>query len=293
MTAVVRETAARGWLAYALMTTAFWGIWGALIEIPEKAGFPATLGYSVWALTMVPCAVLALRLTRARVSTDRRSIRLGLLVGALGAGGQLLLFEALRAGPAYLVFPIVSLYPVLTIVLSLTLLHEHATRTQWTGITLALPAMALLSYSEPQQTGAAGSGWLAAVLGVFVMWGVQAYGMKLATGSMAAESLFAYMALTAVLLVPVALLMTDFRQAINWGPRGAYLAGAVHLLNSIGALTLVRALRHGPALIVVPLTALAPVITIVLSLALYGRIPLGAQAAGMVLAAGAIYCMAD
>jgi len=32
------------WLMYALITTGLWGSWGALIELPEKAGFPATLG---------------------------------------------------------------------------------------------------------------------------------------------------------------------------------------------------------------------------------------------------------
>ena len=32
----------RRWLIYSLVTTAFWGVWGALIEIPEKPGFPAT-----------------------------------------------------------------------------------------------------------------------------------------------------------------------------------------------------------------------------------------------------------
>jgi hypothetical protein len=32
------------WLLFAFITTAFWGVWGALIETPEKAGFPATLG---------------------------------------------------------------------------------------------------------------------------------------------------------------------------------------------------------------------------------------------------------
>ena len=36
------------------------GVWGALIEVPEKNGFPATLGYVVWALTMIPAAIIAL-----------------------------------------------------------------------------------------------------------------------------------------------------------------------------------------------------------------------------------------
>ncbi len=48
------------WFFYAVVTMLFWGVWGAFIERPEKNGFPATLGYAVWALTMVPCAVVAL-----------------------------------------------------------------------------------------------------------------------------------------------------------------------------------------------------------------------------------------
>ena len=52
----------KAWLAFALITTVFWGVWGALIEIPEKAGFPATLGYIVWALTMIIPAVVALKI---------------------------------------------------------------------------------------------------------------------------------------------------------------------------------------------------------------------------------------
>ena len=101
------------WLRYAILTTSFWGIWGALIEIPEKAGFPATLGYSVWGLTMVPCAIFAGSAIGWRVERDPMSVGLGSAIGFLGAGGQLILFEALRTGPAFIVFPVVSLYPVI------------------------------------------------------------------------------------------------------------------------------------------------------------------------------------
>src|SRR3954465_4821860 len=103
------------WLLYALITTIFWGIWGAFIEIPGRAGFPPTLGYVVWSLTMIPCALVALRIIGWKPEVDRRSVFLGMVVGLLGAGGQLILFEALREGPAYIVFPLISLFPVLTI----------------------------------------------------------------------------------------------------------------------------------------------------------------------------------
>lgn len=136
----------RPWLLFALITMVFWGIWGALIEIPEKAGFPATLGYSVWALTMIPCAIVALFLINWKLEYDARSIFLGIIVGLLGAGGQLILFQALREGPAYIVFPVISLFPVITIFLSAALLKETTTRRHWIGIALALVAILLLSY---------------------------------------------------------------------------------------------------------------------------------------------------
>ncbi len=48
-----------------------------------------------------------------------------LLVGLSGAGGQLLLFKALTIGPAYLIFPIVSLSPAVTVLMAFGFLHER------------------------------------------------------------------------------------------------------------------------------------------------------------------------
>lgn len=283
----------RLWLVYAIVTTLSWGVWGALIEIPEKAGFPATLGYSVWALTMIPCAAVALSLAGWKLERDARSIFLGCTVGLLGAGGQLLLFQALRTGPAYIVFPIISLYPVLTVFLSVTLLKERATRRAWAGIILALPAMLALSWQSSGDGAATGTLWLVLAGLVFIAWGVQAYVMKFSNETMRAESIFFYMAATAIALIPFAVAMTDFSQPINWGWNGPYLAAVIQVLNAIGALCLVYALRYGKAIIVVPMTSLAPVLTIILSLILYQRVPDVVLVAGMVLASIAIYLMAE
>jgi drug/metabolite transporter (DMT)-like permease len=282
----------RSWLFYATFTTVAWGIWGAFIEIPEHAGFPATLGYAVWALTMIPCAAAALRNAHQRVESDARALLLGGAIGFLGAGGQLLLFQALRSGPAYLVFPLISLYPLVTIILSVTILRERAEGRHLAGIVLALPAIVLLSYVEPTSGSATGFGWLLLAVAVLFMWGAQAFVLKKAHDDMSAEGIFFYMALTAVLLVPVALLMTDFGAPINWGLRGPYLAALVHILNAAGALSLVYAMRRGKAIIVAPMTALAPVITIVLSLLIYRELPSTYHTIGMLCAVVAIYLFA-
>jgi drug/metabolite transporter (DMT)-like permease len=142
----------KSWLLFALITTVFWGIWGAFIEIPEKSGFPATLGYSVWALTMIPCALVALYLIKWKPEADKKSIFLGSVVGFLGAGGQLILFQALRSGPAYIVFPFISLFPVVTVILSVIFLKERGGLRQWSGVAMALVAIFFLSYQKPNGT---------------------------------------------------------------------------------------------------------------------------------------------
>jgi len=281
----------KNWLSYAIITTVFWGIWGALIEVPQKAGFPPTLGYIVWALTMIPCALVALYLIDWKIDTDKRAIVMGSISGLLGAGGQLLLFQALKEGPAYIIFPFISLYPVLTILLSVLLLKEKTSIIKWLGIGTALVAIYFLSYQEPGTSDSRGYLWLALSLMVFAAWGLQAYVMKFSNETMKAESIFFYMMVTAVALTPFAWWMTDFSQPINWGFKGPYLAAIVHILNSIGALMLVYALRYGKAIIVVPLTGLAPVITIALSLILYSVMPGPMLLIGLILAVIAIFIL--
>jgi len=125
------------------------------------------------------------------------------------------------------------------------------------------------------------------------MWGLQAYFIKSSAGCISSESLFFYMTLTGILVSPVALLMTDFSVPINWGIRGPYLTALIQSLNALGALLFVYAVRYGKAIIVVPMVnGLYPLVTIVLSLLLYRRVPGGYNIAGMVLALVAIFLMA-
>lgn len=281
------------WLVFALITTLFWGIWGAFIEITEQAGFPATLGYVVWSLTMIPPAIVALKIIDWKLDTDKRSILFGSVIGFLGAGGQLILFQVLGMGPAYIIFPIIALSPVVTVLLSIMILKESTSRRGWIGVVLALLAIPLLSYQPPESAVAEGFLWLLLTLFVFMAWGVQGFFMKFANVSMKAESIFFYMALSGLLLSPFAIWMTDFSEPINWGFKGPYLAGMIQILNAIGALCIVYAYRYGKAIVVSPLTnAVAPVITIIISLILYAVFPGHITFLGMVLAILATFLLA-
>ncbi|VAW23210.1 Protein of unknown function DUF6, transmembrane [hydrothermal vent metagenome] len=282
------------WLLFALITTVFWGAWGALIEIPGRAGFPVTLGYIVWSLTMIPCALVALALVKWKLEYDLKSILYGSIIGFLGAGGQLILFHAVMEGPAYLIFPIISLSPIVTVILSVLFLKETTSKRHWIGIVIALVAILLMSYQEPGNNNHRGYLWLILAILVFLAWGTQAFYMKKANNTMKAESIFFYMMVTSVLLAPIAYFMTDFSQGINWGFKGPYLNAIIMTLNSIGALTLVYAIRYGKVIIVTPLTnAVAPIITIVLSLIIYAVIPSPVIITGIVIAMIAVYLIAD
>lgn len=288
-----RRRVMQPWLIWALTTTVLFGVWGALIEIPEKAGFPATLGYVVWSLTMIPCAIFAMSHVGWSLDRSRKDILAGLAAGLLGAGGQVLLFQALRSGPAYLVFPIVSLYPVVSVILSVVILRERTRMRGWIGILLAFPAIWMLSYQPATGTASDRWTWLVLTSIVFLCWGVQAFVIKAGTASMTAESMFFYMTLGGLMVAPAAIAITDFSRPIEWGLRGPWAAAVIQVMNAIGALTLVYALRSGPAILVVPMTALAPVLTVLLSLALYAVVPNGIVVIGLVLATVAIYLMAE
>jgi drug/metabolite transporter (DMT)-like permease len=271
------------WLVHALVTTLLWGVWGALAGLPGEHGVPETLNYVVWALTMIPPALFVLRQGGGTLMRDRRSVLLGLAIGLLGAGGQLILFHAVRVGPPYLIFPIISLSPALTIALSLAFLKERTGVVGAIGIMLALVALPLFDY---RADGEAGLGlWFLFALVILAAWGVQAYVIKLANLTMDPGSIFFYMMLSGLLLVPVALAMTDFSQPINYGLDGPGLAAVIQLLNAIGALTLVFAFRYGKAIIVSPLVnAGAPLLTAVISMALLGVVPGPMKVAGIALA---------
>jgi uncharacterized membrane protein len=275
------------WLIYALITTGFWGVWGAFAEFPTRHGFPETLVYVVWALTMIPPALYAMQRVGWRVLRDRKSILLGSLIGLTGAGGQMLLFHAVHTGPTYLIFPIIALSPVITIALSMLFLKERVTKVGALGVVLALIVLPLFNYS-PAEAGGSGAqnvAWFVYALIILLAWGVQAYFMKLANSTMDAENIFLYMTLTSLALIPVALWMTDFSVPINYGWQGPGLAAITQILNAVGALTLVYAFRYGRALVVAPLAnAGAPMITAIVSMIVLGVMPNGITVVAIVLA---------
>jgi drug/metabolite transporter (DMT)-like permease len=283
----------RAWLLNALVTVVLWGVWGAFSGLSPEHGFPDTLVYCVWALTMIPPAIVVLRMAGWKLDRSPRAIAYGAAVGLLGAGGQMILFYAVTRGPAYLIFPIISLSPVVTIALSFLFMGERTGKLGIFGIALALLALPTFDFAPGGSGMGDSAAWLVPALLIMLCWGVQAYFMKSANHIMSAESIFFYMMLTGLLLIPVAGAMTDFSKPINLGADGPWLAAGIQVLNAIGALTLVFAFRYGKAIIVAPLTnAGAPLATALISLTVLGVVPGTLKIIGIVLAIAASLLLA-
>lgn len=284
------------WLVFILITIVTWGVWGAFSDTQmDRDNIPETVVYILWALTMIPCAIVALCVNKGKFMHDWKSAVLGCTVGLLGAGGQLVLFKALAIGPAYIIFPFISMSPVIVITLASIFLKEKANKWQIAGIVVALAAILLLSI----QSGGADSpvsGWLWIVLAVLVLfaWGIQGFFMKFANNSMDAESIFVWMAISAVVLIPVAYFMTP-EAALFFQGEGvvgkSLTCSGIQILNAIGALTLVYAYRYGKAVIVSPMEGLSPMVTVLLSLVILSVIPTPLQIAGICCAAFAMYAL--
>jgi drug/metabolite transporter (DMT)-like permease len=207
-------------------------------------------------------------------------------VGILGAGGQLALFQALKYGPGYLVIPMISVAPIITVILSAIFLKERVSKLGAIGILLAFVALVCFSLSGKSDESVTSWLWILFAAVVFVFWGIQALIMKLANNyAPDAESVFIYMAISGIVLIPVALLMTDFSQPVNMRFNGPYFTFLVQILNAIGAYALVYANRYGKAMVVAPLAdACAPVISCIISLVLYAHFPSVPQIIGIVAA---------
>ena len=273
----------RSWIPFAALLVLFWGVWGAFSSLPaSEYDYPQEMIYILWSTTMLIPAFLILRSER---TFDWRPMAgvYGMVIGLTGAGGQLVLFNALTIGPAYLIFPLISLSPGITVLMAVVFLRERVLGLTKIGIVAALIALVFFNISDGGGDASVGP-WLILALLITVAWGVQAFFMrKAASIGVNDGTTFGYMAFSGLLLAPVAFLMMDGLPEAPW--QAPALTFGTQLLNAVGALFLVMALSRGKASIVAPTTnVLAPVLTIVLSLILFQTLPTLYSTIGIVLA---------
>ncbi|KQO63745.1 DMT family transporter [Curtobacterium sp. Leaf261] len=273
----------RSWIVYAALLVLFWGVWGAFSSAPTTLyGYPDDMVYVIWAVMMLIPAAFVLR--GQKFDRRPRAAVYGLIVGLTGAGGQLILFHALTIGPAYLIFPIVSISPAITVLMAVAFLRERITKLAVVGLVAAMVAIVLFSITGSGDATTKGP-WLMLAILVCIAWGVQAFFMrKAATIGVNDATTFGWMAISGLVLVPFAIWgMGGLPLDAPW--QAPTLTAGTQLLNAVGALFLVMALSRGKASIVSPTTnALAPVLTIIVSLIAYQTLPTVWGTIGIVLA---------
>jgi len=135
------------WLAFSLLTIAVWGAWGAVSEVASE-GIDADTNQVFFTFGLLPLIAIVWRSPRNKEGGDGRRIGIGwaFLTGILGGTGNIAFFRALvLGGKASVVSPVTALFPLVTVILAVTLLHERVGTAQKFGLVLALVAIYLLS----------------------------------------------------------------------------------------------------------------------------------------------------
>jgi transporter family protein len=134
------------WLAYSLLTILVWGAWGAVSKMASD-GVDANTNQTFFTIGLLPLMLVVWRSNRLRGGTQRRiGIAWAFVTGILGGLGNIAFFHALViGGKASVVMPTTALFPVVTVILAIALLHEKVSNQQKVGLILALAAIYLLS----------------------------------------------------------------------------------------------------------------------------------------------------
>ena len=109
---------------------------------PDSGLWPLVISRIASAILILPLA----RRTGAMVLVTGRVLGLAVLCGVLDASANLFFLLASRHGLLSLASVITSLYPAVTVLLAIWLLHEHTGRMQRIGLALAAASIVLITY---------------------------------------------------------------------------------------------------------------------------------------------------
>ncbi|KAF3885713.1 MULTISPECIES: EamA family transporter [Nostocales] len=135
------------WLIYTLLALFLYGLWGFFSKLATNYIDPkSALLNEVLGALMVSLVLFSNNGFRVRV--DRLGIFYAVLVGVSGTLATFLFFIAITKGASSIILPLTSLYPLVTILLSVFILKESLSLKQSLGILLALVAIVLCSMTD-------------------------------------------------------------------------------------------------------------------------------------------------
>ena len=133
--------------------------------------------------------------------------------------------------------------------------------------------------------------WLLPTLLTLITWGLWAFLPKLAAQHIDPQSSIIYQVLGGLLVGVVVLVSLKFQ--VQYNTPGFTLSLAIGILGFFGAFMYLIAVSRGPISLVAPITALYPMLTILLGLIVLGETITAKQAVGIGLSLVAIYLISS
>jgi len=132
------------WILYAGMTLLAWGVWGVFSKLASNYTRPRqTLLFQV--VGVVAFGLVVLSMERFHIEWSPQGFAWSAGAGFVNFVGFLAFFAAVEKGKVSTVIAMSSLYPVVTIALSVLFLHEKITTREGLGVACALLAGFLLA----------------------------------------------------------------------------------------------------------------------------------------------------
>jgi drug/metabolite transporter (DMT)-like permease len=258
------------WMRFSVLAILAYGVWGAISSLASQNVSPLTL-QMVSTIGLFPVTLVLIFSKNIHVSVNRtRGILLAVLTGMIGGSGNLTLYQALRlGGEASVVFPLTGMYPLVTLILARLLLKEKINRIQAAGVALAMIAIYLFSVPQVSR-GFTGwrdllSSWMVYALLTLFLFGLSCITQKFTTRYISDELSTIFFTIGFIPLAIVIWLVGS--PPWNLNAEDWVVGIAVGVLMAVGTLALFAALRRGKASIVTPMTALYPLVTVILAVA--------------------------
>ncbi|HEX6184308.1 MAG TPA: EamA family transporter [Pyrinomonadaceae bacterium] len=134
-------------LSLVALTILMWGFWGFFGKLAlDRRMSPLTIFLTEIVISVLCAVPLLLLLRRGQDGAQAYATWnvFGLLSGAGLALGLLFYYFALEKAQASVIVPLTSVYPVVSVLLSYTLLGERLRLSQWVGVVLVVLGVALL-----------------------------------------------------------------------------------------------------------------------------------------------------
>jgi transporter family protein len=132
------------WIIPASLALVLWGVWGFFQKLATNHMPPRNV-YLVSSLGAITVVLVILATSRLPIRLTAEGTLFAVIAGVCSALGGVLFVYAVNRGEASVVVTFTALYPLVTIMLSFTMLNEVVTVKQGIGIVFALFSMVLLA----------------------------------------------------------------------------------------------------------------------------------------------------